>query len=170
MLPSIATDQPLDPHEDSSPTCLILELVDPRRVFVGLLYSHGAIVAYRLRMSTLGCSRGLTFELSGRHRVGAWPAKRMMTLAGSRAKCQVGGGPLERRVRRHGVYSANFAAYLRFRSLTDMTCVILATTSSPNSDGAVTVTWTVNSRRSPDATTASHTSYSSLPCVQVKCA
>jgi hypothetical protein len=25
----------------------------------------------------------------------------MMTLAGSRAKCQAGGGPLERRVRRH---------------------------------------------------------------------
>jgi hypothetical protein len=43
---------------------------------------------------------GLTFELSGRHRIGAWPAKRMMTLAGSRAKCQAGGGPLERRVRR----------------------------------------------------------------------
>jgi hypothetical protein len=44
---------------------------------------------------------GLTFELSGRHRIGAWPAKRMMTLAGSRAKCQAGGGPLERRVRPH---------------------------------------------------------------------
>ena len=43
----------------------------------------------------------LTFELSGRHRVGAWPVKRMMTLAGSRAKRQAGGGPLERRVRRH---------------------------------------------------------------------
>ena len=42
---------------------------------------------------------GLTFELSGRRRVGAWAAKRMMTLAGSRAKCQAGGGPLERRVR-----------------------------------------------------------------------
>ena len=48
-----------------------------------------------------GVVRGLTFELSGRHRVGAWPAKRMMTLAGSRAKCQAGGGPLERRVRSH---------------------------------------------------------------------
>ena len=43
----------------------------------------------------------LTFELSGPHRIGARPAKRMMTLAVSRAKCQAGGGPLERRVRRH---------------------------------------------------------------------
>ena len=52
----------------------------------------------------------------------------------------------------------------------DMTCDILATTSSPNSDGAVTVTSTVNSLRSPDATTALQISYNSLPCVPVKCA
>ena len=43
--------------------------------------------------------RGLTFELSGRRREGAWPARRMMTLAGARAKWLAGGGPLERRVR-----------------------------------------------------------------------
>ena len=44
---------------------------------------------------------GLTFELSGPRRVGAWAARRMMTLDGSRPKCQAGGGPLERRVRPH---------------------------------------------------------------------
>ncbi len=43
----------------------------------------------------------LTFELSGRRREGAWPAQRMMTLAGARAKCLAGGCPLERRVRPH---------------------------------------------------------------------
>jgi hypothetical protein len=45
--------------------------------------------------------RGLTFELSGPRRVGAWPARCMMTASASRAKCQAGGGPLERRVRAH---------------------------------------------------------------------
>jgi len=45
--------------------------------------------------------RGLTFELSGRHRQGAWPVQRMMTLTGARAKRLAGGGPLERRVRPH---------------------------------------------------------------------
>ena len=44
---------------------------------------------------------GLTFELSGHHRRGAWAARRMMILAGSRPKCLAGGGPLERRVRPH---------------------------------------------------------------------
>ncbi len=43
----------------------------------------------------------LTFELRGRCREGAWPARRMMTLAGARAKWLAGGGPLERRVRHH---------------------------------------------------------------------
>jgi len=44
----------------------------------------------------------LTFELRGRKRHGAWPAKRMMTASASRAKCHAGGGPwLERRVRPH---------------------------------------------------------------------
>ena len=36
---------------------------------------------------------GLTFELRGRNRGGAWPAKRMMTASASRAKCHAGGGP-----------------------------------------------------------------------------
>ena len=35
----------------------------------------------------------LTFELRGRSRNGAWPARRMMTVSASRAKCQAGGGP-----------------------------------------------------------------------------
>jgi hypothetical protein len=42
---------------------------------------------------------GLTFELSGRHRQGAWAARRMMCLSAARPKCLAGGGPLERRVR-----------------------------------------------------------------------
>ena len=37
-----------------------------RRTFFFVIYARGV-------------RRGLTFELSGRHRVGAWPAKRMMT-------------------------------------------------------------------------------------------
>ncbi len=46
--------------------------------------------------------RCLTFELRGRNWEDAWPARRMMTLAGARAKRLAGGGPwLERRVRRH---------------------------------------------------------------------
>jgi len=36
---------------------------------------------------------GLTFELRGRNRDGAWPARRMMTASASRAKCHAGGGP-----------------------------------------------------------------------------
>lgn len=36
---------------------------------------------------------GLTFELKGRNRNGAWPAMRMMTASASRAKCHAGGGP-----------------------------------------------------------------------------
>ena len=49
-----------------------------------------------------GCVCGLTFELRGRSREGAWPVQRMMTLAGARAKRLAGGGPwLERRVRPH---------------------------------------------------------------------
>jgi hypothetical protein len=45
--------------------------------------------------------RGLTFELSGRHRQGSWAARRMIFLTASRPKGLVGGGPLERKVRRH---------------------------------------------------------------------
>ena len=58
----------------------------------------------------------------------------------------------------------NFAAlrssriYLALKFLIDITCEILATGSSPNSAGAVTITWTVMSRRSPDATTSLQTS------------
>ncbi len=57
--------------------------------------------------------------------------------------------------------------YLALKFLIDITCEILATGSSPNSAGAVTITWTVMSRRSPDATTSLQASKSSLPCVQV---
>jgi hypothetical protein len=45
-------------------------------------------------------SRRLTFELSGRQRHGAWPARRMMNQGASRAKCYAVGSPLERGVRR----------------------------------------------------------------------
>jgi hypothetical protein len=48
-----------------------------------------------------GCVCALTFELSGRHWKDAWPARCMMTASASRAKWLAGGGPLERRVRRH---------------------------------------------------------------------
>jgi hypothetical protein len=44
-------------------------------------------------------SQRLTFELSGRHRQGAWAARPTMCTAASRPKCLAGGGPLERRVR-----------------------------------------------------------------------
>ncbi len=40
-----------------------------------------------------GGTCGLTFELRGRSREGAWPAGRMMDHTGSRAKCLAGGGP-----------------------------------------------------------------------------
>ncbi len=46
-------------------------------------------------------SCGLTFELMGVRRCGAWPARRMMTASASRAKCHAGARPLERRVRPH---------------------------------------------------------------------
>jgi hypothetical protein len=60
---------------------------------------NAAGVGARLRRTAF--MRSLTFELSGRHRQGAWPAQRMMTLAVARAKRLAGGGPLERRVRHH---------------------------------------------------------------------
>jgi hypothetical protein len=47
---------------------------------------------------------GLTFELSGRHRQGAWAARRMICMTASRPKRLAGGGPLERRVRPHFRY------------------------------------------------------------------
>ena len=36
---------------------------------------------------------GLTFELRGRSRNGAWPARRTIDQSASRAKCHAGGGP-----------------------------------------------------------------------------
>jgi len=45
----------------------------------------------------------LTFELSGERRDSAWPARRMMTVSASRAKCYAGASPLERRVRPHSL-------------------------------------------------------------------
>ena len=59
--------------------------------------------------ATMAFPRGLTFELSGRRRVGAWAARRKITWEASRPKCQAGGGPLERRVRRHCL-AANFSS------------------------------------------------------------
>ena len=53
---------------------------------------------------------GLTFELSGRRRCG--PAKRNMNLGASTG--HAGGGPLERRVRRHCVDGTEF--WLRLTS------------------------------------------------------
>jgi hypothetical protein len=43
--------------------------------------------------------RRLTFELSGRQRHGAWPARRMINQGASWAKRCAGDSPLERRVR-----------------------------------------------------------------------
>ena len=51
---------------------------------------------HALHMSRL---RGLTFELSRERRCGAWPARRMMTVSASRAKCHAGASRLQRRVR-----------------------------------------------------------------------
>jgi hypothetical protein len=62
---------------------------------------HGLQCFRIVRWRTVGSLCGLTFELSGPRREGAWPARRMMALAGSRAKRLAGGGPLERRVRPH---------------------------------------------------------------------
>lgn len=62
-----------------------------------------------------------TFELIGRDRIGSWPAKRMMTLAGSWAKGRAGGGLLERRphhFRTPRVYRPSIATerhYLTFK-------------------------------------------------------
>ena len=66
---------------------------------------------------------GLTFELSGHRRIGAWPAKRMMTLAGSRAKWQSGGGPLERRVRPHLGFGALHLDLARLANYVDFALV-----------------------------------------------
>jgi hypothetical protein len=60
--------------------------------------SRGAFLS-NLRQTTFPC--GLTFELSGPHRQGAWAARRMMNHNASRPKCLAGVGPLERRVRPH---------------------------------------------------------------------
>ncbi len=54
----------------------------------------------------------LTFELRGRNRCGAWPARRMIRTSASRAKCHAGGGPwLERRVRALLSYTVRVAAF-----------------------------------------------------------
>jgi hypothetical protein len=48
--------------------------------------------------TALAC--GLTFELSGPRRSGAWPARRMMTVSATRAKRYAGVSPLQRGVSR----------------------------------------------------------------------
>ena len=65
MFTGIAADQPFDTNEDASPSSLVSERVDPLRILIGLLYSHGGIVAQRLHMSIVGVLRGLTSALSG---------------------------------------------------------------------------------------------------------
>ena len=62
---------------------------------------HARLGRWTWMAQASGALRCLTFELSGHHRRGAWPARRMMPCIASRAKCHAGGGPLERRVRPH---------------------------------------------------------------------
>ena len=67
----------------------------------GIRYS-AATAAPTAPASTLSAATCcLTFELRGWRREGAWPARRMMTVSASRAKCLAGGSPHERRVRPH---------------------------------------------------------------------
>jgi hypothetical protein len=54
---------------------------------------------------------GLTFELSGHHRQGAWAARRMIGLSASRPKGLAGGGPLERPVRHAAAAGGNRGNY-----------------------------------------------------------
>lgn len=65
MFTGIAADQPFDTNEDASPSRLVPERVNPLRVLIGLLYSHGEIVAYRLHVSIVSVPRGLTLSISG---------------------------------------------------------------------------------------------------------
>lgn len=65
MFTGIAADQPFDTNEDASPSRLVSERVDPLRVLIGLLYSHGDIVAQGLHTSIVGVLRDLTLALSG---------------------------------------------------------------------------------------------------------
>ena len=52
--------------------------------------AHGRVRRWRYAKASRCC---LTFELRGRNRRGAWPARRMMDHNASRAKCHAGGGP-----------------------------------------------------------------------------
>lgn len=47
-------DEPINAHQDTSPTAEIFKVVDPVAVFVGLLNAHAVIVAQRLRGPWLG--------------------------------------------------------------------------------------------------------------------
>ena len=49
MFTGIAVDQPFDTNEDAGPSRLVSERVDSLRVLIGLLYSHGDIVAHGLQ-------------------------------------------------------------------------------------------------------------------------
>ena len=51
MLARIAGDQPLDAHQDTRTTRLILQRGNPLGIRVGLLNSHAASVAQRLQVS-----------------------------------------------------------------------------------------------------------------------
>jgi hypothetical protein len=83
--------------------CLLVCFVEPKSI--DECEERGFVFDEMEKIVRIGCHDsglglcGLTFELSGRHREGAWPAQRMMTLAVARAKRLAGGGPLERRVR-----------------------------------------------------------------------
>src|SRR3990167_5020206 len=90
-------DQPANCLDHPDHTKLATRLRTPRRRTRSVLDVLAAERLWRV-----GWSCRLTFELRGRNRDGAWPAKRMMTASASRAKCHAGGGPwLERRVRPH---------------------------------------------------------------------
>ncbi len=66
MLARISTDQPFDAHEDSSPTSLVLERVDPLGVLISLLYSHADSVAQKIQLSTAGSCARPNYQLTAK--------------------------------------------------------------------------------------------------------
>jgi len=69
--------------------------------------AHGRVRQWRTASATRCC---LTFELRRERRDGTWPARRMIRMSASRAKCHAGASRLQRRVRPH---PANGQACLR---------------------------------------------------------
>lgn len=68
MFTRVAADQPFDTNKDASPSRLVSERVDPPRVLIGLLYSHGDIVARGLHVSITGVLHCLTLDMSSGRR------------------------------------------------------------------------------------------------------